>query len=297
MNRIEEIEAFLAVVDYAGFGKAAEKLGIAKSMVSRRVAELERRLGVQLLRRTTRRQTLTDAGLEFHQRASQVIADLNEAEQSVADADCEISGRIRLALPLGFGIRQLAAPIGAFLERHPDIHIDIDLNDRQVDLIEENIDLAIRIGELADSSLIARRLTSVRFGICASPAYLRRFGEPRHPADLADHEVLVYSNLGVGRQWSFKVDGKTFNPRVRYRLSANNGEFLAAAAVQGNAIVNGPMAYLRDAIERGELVQILQDYTRETVGMYALYPPGRLVSRRVRIFSDALREHFRTREL
>ena len=297
MNRFEEVEAFLAVVDYEGFGSAAERLGIAKSMISRRVAGLERRLGVQLLRRTTRRQTLTDAGREFHQRAAQVVADLNEAEQVVADADCEISGRIRLALPLGFGIRLLAAPIGTFLERHPDIQIDIDLNDRQVDLVEENIDLAIRIGELADSSLRARRLASVNFGICASPDYLRRCGEPRQPADLADHEVLVYSNLGVGRQWSFVVDGKTVNPRVRYRLSANNGEFLAAAAVHGNAIVSGPMAYLRDAIERGELVQILRDYTRDAAGMYAVYPPGRLVSRRVRMFSDALREYFSAREL
>lgn len=297
MNRFEEIEAFLAVVDYEGFGKAAERLGIAKSMISRRVAELERRLGVQLLRRTTRRQTLTDAGREFYQRAVQVVADLNEAEQVVADADCEISGRIRLALPLGFGIRQLAVPIGAFLERHPGISIDVDLNDRQVDLIEENIDLAIRIGELADSSLRARRLASVSFGICASPGYLQRFGEPRQPAELADHEVLVYSNLGVGRQWSFVVDGKSINPRVRYRLSANNGEFLAAAAVHGNAIVSGPMAYLRDAIDRGELVQILRDYTRDTAGMYAVYPPGRLVSRRVRMFSDALGEYLGAGEL
>ena len=297
MSRFEEIEAFLAVIDYAGFGKAAEKLGIAKSMVSRRVAELEHRLGVQLLQRTTRRQALTDAGREFHQRAAQILADLDEAEQVVADAQCQVSGRIRLALPLGFGIRQLAAPIADFLQQHPGIRIDVALNDRQVDLIEENIDLAIRIGELADSSLRARRLASVHFGICASPEYLRRFGEPRHPADLADHEVLVYSNLSVGLQWSFAAGGKKMNPRIRYRLSANNGEFLAAAAVHGGAIVSGPMAYLRDAIERGELVQIMRDYTREAVGMYAVYPPGRLVSRRVRVLSDALREHFRAREL
>lgn len=297
MNRLEEIEAYVAVVDYQGFGKAAEKLGIAKSKISRRVSELESRLGVQLLQRTTRRQKLTDSGREFYQRATQILADLNEAEQFVSDAHCDVSGRIRLAIPLGIGIRQLAVPIADFLERHPGIRIDIDLNDRQIDLIEENIDLAIRVGELEDSSLVARRLASVNFAICASPAYLQRFGEPRHPAELTDHEVLVYSNLPAGRQWSYVDRGKTVSPRVKYRLSANNGEFLAAVAVRGNAIVNGPLAYLQPYLDSGELVQILQPYTTPGVGMYAVYPPGRLVSRRIKIFSDALHAHFRDRAL
>ena len=297
MNRLEEIEAYVAVVDYHGFGKAAEKLGVAKSMVSRRVSELERRLGVQLLKRTTRRQTLTDAGQEFYQRANQILADLDEAEQYIADAQCEVSGRIRLALPLGFGVSQLAAPISTFLEQHPGIKFDIDLNDRQVNLIEENIDLAIRIGELEDSSLVARRLASVHFAICASPEYLARYGEPRHPAELMDHEVLVYSNVAAGRQWSYTEDGKVVSPRVKYRLAANNGEFLAAVACQSIAIVSGPLAFLRRHIENGQLVPILEPYVHPEVGMYAVYPPGRLISRRVKVFSDALHEHFRERKL
>lgn len=297
MNRLEEIEAYVAVVDFQGFGKAAEKLGIAKSKISRRVSELERRLGVQLLQRTTRRQKLTDAGREFYQRATQILADLNEAEQYIADAQCDVSGRIRLTLPLGIGVSQLAQPIAAFLEQHPGIRIDIDLNDRRVDLIEENIDLAIRIGELEDSSLIARKLASVNFAICASPGYLELHGEPRHPAELVDHEVLVYSNLPAGRQWSYVEKGKSVNPRVKFRLSANNGEFLAAVATHGNAIVNGPLAYLQPYLDSGELLPILQSYTHPGVGMYAVYPPGRLVSRRVKVFSDALYEHFRDRSL
>ena len=297
MNRLEELEAFVAVVDFRGFSNAGEKLGIAKSMLSRRVSELEKRLGVQLLQRTTRRQSLTEAGREFHQRALQILADLNEAEQVVADTQCRISGKIRLALPLGLGTSQLAEPISQFMDDNPDIEIEIDLNDRQIDLIEENIDLAIRVGDLEDSSLIARKLASVHFAICASPAYLARFGEPQHPAELSAHEVLVYSNVAVGRQWFYQQDGKRVSPRMKYRLSANNGEFLAAVAKRGQGIVSGPLAFLQDLIERGELVQILTGFTRQVTGMYAVYPPGRLVSQRVRVFSDALYRHFRERSI
>ncbi len=297
MNRLEELEAFVAVVDFRGFSSAGEKLGIAKSMVSRRVSELEKRLGVQLLQRTTRRQSLTDAGREFHQRALQILADLNEAEQVVADTQCRISGKIRLALPLGLGTNQLAEPISQFMDDHPEIEIEIDLNDRQIDLIEENIDLAIRVGDLEDSSLIARKLASVHFAICASPVYLARFGEPQHPAELSAHEVLVYSNVAVGRQWFYQQDGKRVSPRMKYRLSANNGEFLAAVARRGQGIVSGPLALLQDLIERGELVQILTGFSKQVTGMYAVYPPGRLVSQRVRVFSDALYAHFRERSI
>ena len=297
MNRLEELEAFVAVVDFRGFSSAGEKLGIAKSMVSRRVSELEKRLGVQLLQRTTRRQSLTEAGREFHQRALQILADLNEAEQVVADTQCRISGKIRLALPLGLGTSQLAEPISQFMDDNPEIEIEIDLNDRQIDLIEENIDLAIRVGDLEDSSLIARKLASVHFAICASPAYLARFGEPQHPAELSAYEVLVYSNVAVGRQWFYQQDGKRVSPRMKYRLSANNGEFLAAVAKRGQGIVSGPLALLQDLIERGELVQILTGFSKQVTGMYAVYPPGRLVSQRVRVFSDALYAHFRERSI
>jgi DNA-binding transcriptional LysR family regulator len=297
MNRLEELEAFVAVVDFRGFSNAGEKLGIAKSMVSRRVSELEKRLGVQLLQRTTRRQSLTEAGREFHQRALQILADLNEAEQFVADTQCRVSGKIRLALPLGLGASQLAEPISRFMDDNPEIEIEIDLNDRQIDLIEENIDLAIRVGDLEDSSLIARKLASVHFAICASPAYLASFGEPQHPAELSAHEVLVYSNVAVGRQWFYQQDGKRVSPRMKYRLSANNGEFLAAVAKRGQGIVSGPLALLQDLIECGELVQILTGFSKQVTGMYAVYPPGRLVSQRVRVFSDALYAHFRERSI
>ena len=295
MNRLEELEAFVAVVDYRGFGNAGEKLGIAKSMVSRRISELERRLGVQLLQRTTRRQSLTDAGREFYQRATQIICDLQDAEQSIRHDQASISGRIRLALPLGFGSNHLAQPISDFLTRHPGIRIEVDLNDRQIDLIEENIDLAIRVGEMEDSTLIARKLANVHFAICASPEYLRRCGQPLHPDELGEHEVLVYSNVGVGRQWRYLRSGKKISPRMKYRLSANNGEFLAAVASCGQAIVSGPVALLQSYIDSGALLPILTEFVPPEVGMYAVYPPGRLVAGRVRALSDALHEHFQER--
>jgi len=295
MNRFEELEAFVAVVDFSGFGNAGEKLGIAKSMVSRRVSELERRLGVQLLQRTTRRQSLTDSGREFYQRATQLIFDLQDAEQSVTQDQASISGRIRLALPLGFGVSQLAQPISDFLALHPDIRIEVDLNDRQLDLVAENIDLAIRVGEMKDSNLIARKLASVHFAVCASPEYLRAQGTPRHPAELVDHEVLVYSNVSVGRQWYYQSNGKRISPRMKYRLSANNGEFLAAIASCGQAIVAGPVALLQRYIDSGGLVPILTEFARPEAGMYAVYPPGRLVAGRVRMLSDALHDHFKQR--
>jgi DNA-binding transcriptional LysR family regulator len=297
MSRFAELEAYVAVVDYKGFSNAGEKLGVAKSMVSRRVSELERRLGVQLLQRTTRRQAMTEAGRDFYQRAVQLLSDLQDAEQSVAREQTEISGRIRLALPLGFGVSQLAGPIGDFLTRYPEIRIDVDLNDRQVDLIEENIDLAIRVGELENSTLIARKLADVHFAVCASPDYLRVHGEPAHPSELVDHEVLVYSNISVGGQWFYQRDGKRISPRMKYRLTANNGEFLAAVASCGHAIVNGPVALLQNYLASGALVRILDDFQRPAVGMYAVYPPGRMVATRVRMFSDALYEHFRERTI
>ena len=227
----------------------------------------------------------------------QLLADLQDAEQSVTRGQTSISGRIRLALPLGFGVSQLAHPISDFLARYPEISIDVDLNDRHVDLIEENIDLAIRIGELESSTLIARKLATVHFATCASPGYLRAHGTPRHPSELVDHEVLVYSNVSVGRQWSYQRDGKQVSPRMKYRLTVNNGEFLAAVASCDLAIVSGPFALMQSHIDSGALVRILDEFPRPGVGMYAVYPPGRLVAGRVKVFSDALYEHFRERSI
>ena len=293
MNKFEELEAFVTVVDQHSFSNAGDKLGIAKSVLSRRVSELEKRLGVQLMQRTTRKLSLTDSGRHFYQRAVYLLADLDDAEQMVSDAQCRLSGSIKIALPLGIGISQFSRPIAEFMLLYPDIEISMDLNDRQVDLVEEGVDLAIRAGDLSDSSLIIRRLTNLAFAVCASPAYLEKNGWPKHPAELSEHQVLVYSNVQIGQQWGFNHEGKRIQPRVKYRVSANNGELLASLASFGLAITSGPLFYLQDYINRGELVEILTDYPKPEAGIYAVYPPGRLISRRVKLLSDYLFEHFK----
>ena len=293
MNKFEELEAFVAVVDQQSFSKAGDKLGVAKSVLSRRVSELEKRLGVQLMQRTTRKLSLTDSGRHFYQRSVSLLADLIEAEQLVSAAQCALSGKIKLAAPLGLGILQLSKPIAEFMALHEGIEISIDLNDRQVDLVEEEFDLAIRAGHLQDSSLIARKLATIGFAVCASPDYIQKHGEPSHPSDLSDHEVLAYNNIETGLQWGFEAQGKRIKPRVKYRVSANNGEMLANMAVHGLAITSGPLFFLQQHIDSGALVQILTDYPFPEVGIYAVYPPGRLISRRVKTLSDYLLAYFK----
>jgi DNA-binding transcriptional LysR family regulator len=293
MNKFEELEAFVSVVDHLSFSGAADKSGVTKSSLSKRVSDLEKRLGVQLMQRTTRKLSLTDSGRHFYQRAVRLLADLNEAEQLVADAQCELSGRIKLTAPLGLGVGQLSRPISEFMILHPQIKIDLELNDRQIDIVDEGYDLAIRIGKLPDSSLIARKLSTTGFAVCASPSYLQSHGVPNHPTDLTNHEVLVYSNLSIGQQWSFEVDGKRLSPKVKSRVSANNGEVLANFAIHGLGIVVGPLFYLQRHIDDRALLPILTDYPRPEEGVYAMYPPGRLVTRRVKSLSDYLFDYFR----
>src|SRR5512139_1182914 len=188
--RFEGLEAFVTVVDAGSFSTAAERLGIARSMVSRRIAELEARLGAQLLQRTTRRLSLTEAGRDFYERASRILIDLEEAEQSIATGQTALRGRLRLAAPLSFGVLHLASALDEFARKHPELILDIELDDRTINLVEEGFDLAIRIGHLQDSTLVARPLAPIRFVVCASAEYLRSHGEPHHPDELISHDGL-----------------------------------------------------------------------------------------------------------
>ncbi len=293
MSQFSQLQAFIAVVEQAGFSAAAERLGIAKSAVSRRVNELENRLGARLLNRTTRRVSLTDAGRELHRRATRILADLEEAEQTVARAQGELSGILRVAAPLSFGIRHLTPALEEFLPRHPGIELDLDLNDRQVDLVHEGFDMAVRIGQLEDSSLIARRLSPIRRVTCASPEYLRRHGAPLTPDGLARHPLLHYSNVPRQLGWIFHDSaGHAIRPRVTVRLQANNGEVLAEAAAAGLGIVISPSFIAGEFIERGALQRILPDYRLQDEGLFALYPSNRHLSRRVRALVDFLAQRF-----
>lgn len=293
MDRFADLEAFVAVVNAGSFSAAAERLGTAKSALSRRISSLERRLGAKLLHRTTRKLSLTDAGRTLHDKATRLLADLDETEQAVRDDQAELRGRIKVAAPVTFGIRHLTAAITDFMRRHPDLQIDLDLNDRQVDLVEEGLDVAVRIGELADSSLIARRLTGIRRVAAASPAYLEKHGTPIHPLELADHVGLHYSNISHREAWRFH-DGqrREWIPDVPIRLRANNGDLLTAAAEAGLGIIITPTFIAHEAIERGGLRPILTDFDLDALGLYLVYTPGRQLSQRVRVLADFLAERF-----
>ncbi|MFT5460059.1 MAG: DNA-binding transcriptional LysR family regulator, partial [Myxococcota bacterium] len=227
-SRFEALELFIAVVDHDGFSSAARALGVSKSHVSKQITALEDRLGARLLNRTTRQQTLTDSGRTLYERARQVLADLQEAEQTVSQLqDCP-RGTLRLSVPMSFGLAYLAQPIAVFMARHPRLDIEATLADRRVNLLDEGYDLAVRSGQLDDSSLIARKLAKYRMLAVASPAYLSEHGRPSAPDDLAAHAKLLYAYQYGGRSWTFRTSGAEHGVRVDGRLVANNGEVLLA---------------------------------------------------------------------
>lgn len=293
MDRFADMQTFVRVVEAGSISGAAERLDIAKSAVSRRLTELEARLGVQLFHRTTRRLSLTDSGRGFYERSLRVLEELDEAENCVAEAHRDLRGALRVALPLSFGLRHLAPAIQEFMQRHPAVEFDLAFDDRQVDLVREGFDVAIRIAQLGDSSLMARRLAPIRHAVCASPDYLAKHGTPRHPADLAQHVCLAYSNLPNPGVWSYRDRrGRAGSVKVPVRLKANNGDFLQQAAILGEGLILQPTFYLDDTIRSGRLVPVLRDCAWPEISAYALYPPTRHLSSRVRAFVDFLAEHF-----
>jgi DNA-binding transcriptional LysR family regulator len=293
MDRFEDLQAFVAVVETGSFTAAADRLGSAKSAVSRRVSSLEERLGVQLLRRTTRRLNVTDTGQSFYERSARILADLEEAESAVLLQHGELNGTLRIAVPLSFGIRHLCEPVAEFSRRNPRLQFDLDLNDRRIDLLEEGVDLAIRIGQLADSSLIARRLFEVRTVVCGSPAYFQEYGTPTRPEDLSTHKCLVYGNLADPGKWVCKdKKGERHRVDVVAAMTASSGDFLCAAATQGLGIAMQPTFIAGKSIASGDLVPVLSDYEWPVTPAYAVYPPPRHLSYRVREFIDYLAGYF-----
>lgn len=293
MARLEDIQAFMRVVEAGSISAAAERLGIAKSAVSRRLSDLEKHLGVQLLRRTTRRLNLTDTGRSFYDRCQRILADLEEAEAAVSEAHGTLQGRLRVAAPLSFGVRHLGPAIAEFMQRHPHVRFDLDFNDRQVDLLAEDIDVAIRIACLEDSSLIARRLWTSRLVLCASPAYLRGHGIPATPAELAAHQGLLYSNAPDPTLLTLRgPDGREHRVHVQERLRSNNGDFLRQAALAGAGLLLSPSFIVYESLRSGELVSLLPDYPHAELNAYAVYPQTRHLSQRVRAFVDFLAERY-----
>lgn len=291
MDRFADLQTFVCVVETGGISAAADRLAIAKSAVSRRLTELESRLGVQLFQRSTRRFNLTDSGRGFYERSLRILADLEEAELAVTQAHATLRGRLRVALPLSFGLLHLTPLINRFAALHPEVEFDLDFNDRQVDVLQEGFDVAIRIARLSDSSLIARRIAPIRHVVCGSPVYFAQHGIPAQPAELARHRCLTYSNLANPNVWAFEsARGEAGSVKIDSALSANNGDFLTRAAIAGFGIVMQPTFYLHDAIEQGLLMPVLKKWRWPQLNLYAVYPQTRHLSTRVRAFVDFLAE-------
>jgi DNA-binding transcriptional LysR family regulator len=283
-----DVLAFVRVVETGSFARAAERMGLSKPVLSRRVARLEERLGARLLTRTARGAQPTGVGQAYYERAAAILADLEAAQEVVAEAVTQVAGPIRLSAPLSFGISYLAPALADFARLHPAVELDIEFEDRAVDLVGGGYDLAVRIGRLADSALVARRIAPVRKCVIASPAYLDARGRPGRPADLAGHDILVYGN----EQWRFRVGARWEAIRVHARMRTNNGEMLRAAAQAGLGLCMLPSFIAAPAIEDGSVEVILQGFGLEEGALHAVMPPGRAVTARVRALVDFLVERF-----
>jgi DNA-binding transcriptional LysR family regulator len=292
MSQLQEMHNFVRVVEAGSISRAAEQLGQAKSGVSRRLAELEQRLGVRLINRTTRRSSLTAAGRAYYEGAVRLLGDVAELDALVSSTDTALEGTLKVAAPVSFGLSHLAPAIDGFIREHPDVTVNIDFSDRHIDLVERGVDLAVRIAELGDSTLQARRLCPIRLVLCASPRYLERHGEPASPADLAAHQLLHYD---AGRGPVLRLSGARDSEqrvRIRPRMIANNGDFLRDMAIAGHGIVLIPSFIAWQALAAGDLVPIMAKHWPTALNAYAVYPQNRYLSRRARAFIDFLADRF-----
>ena len=293
MDRFENMDTFIRVVEAGSITGAAERLGVAKSAVSRRLKELEEHLGVELFHRTTRQMNLTDTGRAFYHQSVRILEDVLEAEISTSQAHGTLKGSLKVALPSSFGLMHMGPAINEFSKEHPQIEFDLDFNDREVDLMQEGFDLAIRIANLPDSSLIARRLAPIQAVMCASPTYLERMGTPQSPDELIGHQCLVYSLLRDWEYWHLADDkGEVIKTKIHPYLKATTGEFLRDAAVEGQGIILVPSFIVYKEIERGDLIPLLNEYKRPQIDAFAIYPQTRHLSQRVRAFVDFLVKRF-----
>jgi len=293
MNAFEDMRLFVQVMESGSFTAAADQLGLSKQYVSRRLMQLEGRLGTRLLNRSTRRLDVTALGQSYYESAVRLLAEVEQVEQGIAGQGSQPRGVIRLSAPLSFAVAHLGCILPAFLKQYPQVSVEVDLSDRAVDLLGEGYDLVLRIGVLEDSSLIARRIASIARVYCCSPQYLAAHGAPGEPADLASHQCLPY---GHSRQvqWRFQVDGKPLSVNVSGQIRANNGDLLRDAALAGMGIAYLPEFIVGAALRDGSLVTVLDAFVTEPLVLSAVYPQHRQSSRPVQVLIEFLREHLRT---
>ena len=293
MDKLQAMRVFRRVAEMGGFALAARDLGLSAAAVSKHVGQLEAALGARLLHRTTRRIGLTEIGQAYLERARRILDEIAEAEDAVAGLHDAPRGLIRVNAPMSFGLLHAVAAVERFMDMHPGIEVDLSLNDRVVDLVEEGVDLALRVRrQLDDSTLVARRLSTIRHVVCAAPAYLAEQGVPAHPADLAGHDCLVYTLSRTPNRWAFSIDGRMEEIVVSGRLRANSSIAIRDALLAGHGIALIPTFAVADDIAAGRLTPVLADFLPPPFSLYAVHPPGRRVSAKVRLLADHLRDAF-----
>lgn len=293
MSILPYLETFAAVVDKGSFTAAAAALGVSKPVVSKQISQLEKYLGVQLLHRTTRRLHLTEAGDVFARYAQRIVAQAREAEQSVLPLQREPQGILRISAPESLAMSLLPETLLEFQRCFPKVGLDVRVSGRFVDLLEEGIDVALRVGELEDSSLIARRLMDCRFHVCAAPEYWKRHGAPAHPNELRRHNCLIYSQSPKADTWFFRdKNEEDIGVKVKGSLRSDAGKLLLDAALDGQGVLIGPTYMIAKAMREKRLEQVLEDFYRPATGLYAIYPHSKLVSSKVRAFIDYLAENW-----
>lgn len=293
MDKLEAMNAFAKVVATGSYAEAARRLGLTRSAVSKAVMSLEHLLGARLLDRTTRRVTPTEAGRAYYEQALQILADVETVEARIAQLQVEPKGVLKVNAPMSFGILYLASAVADFMRRYPEIRIELTLNDRFIDPLEEGVDVTLRIGALADSSLIARRLAPIARALVASPDYLAQHGAPSKPEELAGHRCLAYGHTTAPQRWQLSGSGgKTIPVEIAPVLCSNNGEVLRAAAVAGNGITELPTFIVGPEIAAGRLQRVLPEFAPGALGLHALYAPNRYLAAKTRVFIDFLVERF-----
>ncbi|HET9122515.1 MAG TPA: LysR family transcriptional regulator [Acidiferrobacteraceae bacterium] len=294
MDTLAGMRAFVTVVSAGSFAGAADRLRMSRAMITKQVAQLEKSLGTRLLHRTTRRLSLTEAGVRYHEQCLQILEAVADAEASMAESTQDPQGLLRIHAPMSFGVQQLAPALIAYQRRYPGVMIDLSLNDRTVDLVEEGCDVAIRIGSLTDSSLIAKRLGTVQLVVCAAPAYLEAQGRPHVPQDLATHTCLSYSYWSDHDHWRFRKQGAGVEQAIRVTgsLRANNGDVLRQAAVAGLGLILQPRFLVETDLLAGRLEHVLTEYEVAPLSVYAVYLSRRYVSQKVRSLIAFLQERY-----
>jgi DNA-binding transcriptional LysR family regulator len=291
LDRFHLMQLFVRIVDSGSFSAVARELGMIQPTVSKQMTALEDKLGVRLLNRTTRRLSLTEAGREYYERCQRILDEVQEMETEVTGLQNRPTGTLRVNTPVAFGNVHMLPLVLAFRRNYPGVAIDLSLDDRFVDLVQEGIDVAIRFGKLGDSQLVARHVGSSARVCVASPEYLAAHGTPKMPSDLRNHKCITYTYL-FSNEWPFDGPGGSQSIKVHGDFRANSGMTIRAAALEGAGIASVPAFLIREDIETGRLIQLLSQFAPEPIGISAVYPSARLLSRKVKLFVDFLQQEF-----